>query len=215
MKEGRTMTRATLSGILACAASAGVACAQDAGAQWLADLTITPDHVDVVLSLSMYSPEPWEGLAAIQFDVLNQLGADYGGITEFQILNGLDYLAGPTTINDGDSLLETLIIQAWWHFQFTPDNPIDIIAFRWEPNAGYMIADDGLPIEYDTAPFVGGFDAATWAGPNDDDETIYGIDISDSLEDVTFGWSVVPAPASTFGLLALLAVSARRGRRRA
>jgi hypothetical protein len=201
------MTQASFTGILACAACTGSACAQDAGAQWLADLTIEPDHVDVVLTLSMYSPEPWEGLAHVQFDVLNQLGAEYGGITDFAILNGLDYLKGPTTVNDGDSLLDTSITQAWWHFQFTPDNPIDIIAFRWEPDPGYTIADGDVSVEYATA--LWGV-AAIWAGPNDDDETIYGIDIAESLEEVTFGWSVVPTPASGLVLLAILALYRRR-----
>jgi hypothetical protein len=158
----------------------------------------------------MYSPEPWEGLAQIQFDALNQLGAEYGEITDFQILNGLDYLVGPTTINDGESLLETVIVQAWWHFQFTPDNPIDIIAFRWEPEAGYLIADDGLPVEFRTALALGGVDAAIWAGPDDDDKDIYGINISNSVEEVTFGWSVVPTPASGLVLLATLALGRRR-----
>jgi len=201
------MTRATLSGIVACAMCAGSTSAQEAGAQWLADLTNEPDHVDVVLTLSMYSPEPWEGLAHVQFDVLNQLGAEYGGITEFEILNGLDYLVGPTTINDGDSLVDTTIAQAWWHFQFVPDNPIDVIAFRWEPDAGYTIADHGLTVKYATALWD---DAAIWAGPSDDDTDIYGIDITDSLEEVTFGWSVVPAPATGLAVFALLVLQRRR-----
>jgi hypothetical protein len=202
------MTPASLIAIVFGATCTGSASAQDAGAKWLADLTIMPDHVDVVLSLSMYSPEPWEGLSGIMFDVLNQLGAGYGGITEFQILNGLDYLVGPTTINDGDSLLETSIGQAWWHFQFVPDNPIDIIAFRWEPDPGYLVSDDGLPVEYATSLWG---KAGIWAGPDDDDESIYSINISDSLEDVTFGWSVVPAPATALGLAGVMAIRRRRG----
>ena len=208
------MTRATrISIVVASAVWTGCASAQEAGAQWLADLTIEAHHVDVVLTLSMYSPEPWEGMSTIHFDVLSQLGAEYGGITEFAILNGLDYLSGETTFNDGDSLLGTLLTQAWWHFQFVPDNPLDVIAFRWEPDPGYTVAEDGLAVEYATA--IGNIGAGLWAGPDDDDKDIYGINISNSLEEVTFGWSVAPAPASTFGLLALLAVSARRGRRRA
>lgn len=165
---------------------------------YLADVsheTVVPgEEVTVTISAYMEYDTPFVALSAHEFDALNLDGGDFGELGSFKVLNHLDELISYIIDIDGDSMLYIPGGQLTVFGPFTSDNPIDVFQFTW-------VAEAPGDVLYETE---GSF-AYIWAGDDKDSAEQVETDITN----VTFGWTVVPAPPVT-----LLGLAVLRRRRR-
>jgi hypothetical protein len=195
---------------LAAAVPAHVACAQTW--DWLATVdnpVLDPSEgvttQTVTLSVAMVYDTPFYILGAAIFDTLGALNADYGQITDWEVLSHLDQLTGDLTTTDGTSLYDTNAGQLCTFTNCVHDNPIDVLSFTWK-------LDDDAPLD---APFevtyvTNTHNAAIWAGNDQDDAVSIPVEI---LFEANVSWTVVPAPQAA--LLGLACVIRRRRSTRA
>lgn len=172
-----------------------VLCAAQSSAEWLAEVDVSQDAstVDVTLWVSMQTDEPFLGFASSMFDTLNQTGSEYGSVTGWEVLNNLDEITGDVTTTDGESLFGTQAAKGI--FDITDANPIDVLTFTWEAEAGYLIEQGGADVTYMTSTeFV-----LMWVGEDLDDANAV---MADDIGEAAFGWGIVPAPGA-IGMLGL------------
>jgi hypothetical protein len=179
---------------------------------WLADVAnpvLDPDNgvttQNVTLSVLMEHDTPYYILSFAIFDTLGALNADYGQITDWEVLSHLDQLTGDLTTTDGTSLYDTNAGQLCTFTNCVHDNPIDVLSFTWK-------LDDDAPLD---APFevtyvTNTHNAAIWAGNDQEDAISIPVEF---LFEANVSWTVVPAPPAA--LLGLACVVRRRRSARA
>lgn len=167
---------------------------------WMADVSshvVEPgDHVTVTISALMAHDTPFIALASHEHDLINLDGGDFGEVTGFQVLNHLDELISYLIETDGDSMLHIPGGQLTAFGHFTSDNPIDVFEFTW-------IAEAPGEVSYTSESLY----TYLWAG-HDKDSAAY-VEVT-SITDVSFGWTVVPAPP----VVMVLGIGLASGRRR-
>jgi MYXO-CTERM domain-containing protein len=199
----------TLIGIAGLAAAAN---AQTGSAEWISSVDIAPDNLSatVTWSANMTGDTPFVVLSATIFDSLNTAGAEFGGITSWEVHNMLAELTGDLTQPgdagegdpDNDHLLGTNAGQLTVFGPYTSANPIDFLSFTWTVADGFTIGDGGDVVSYGTSTdsFL------LWVG--DDKDSADALDIGGSVTEASAMWPVVPTPASAallgFGGLALV-----------
>jgi hypothetical protein len=159
---------------------------------WLATVdepVIDPDGVTtqrVTLSALMEAPAPTVYLAATIFDTLGAINAEYGHITDWQVLNNLADLTGDLTTSDGVSLYNTNAGQLCLWGPCTHANPIDVFEFTWQLNDAVDL-DAPIDVMYvtDTAA------ALVKAGTDHDDAEVYEANV---INEAVITWTIVPAP---------------------
>lgn len=165
---------------------------------------IDPDGVTsqkVTLSALMEADAPTVFLSAVIFDTLIAANPDYGTISGWTVLNSLADLTGDLTTSDGTSLYGTNAGQLCLWGPCTMDNPVDILEFTWQL-ADDVDLDAPVTVTYATDTLI----AVVKAGTDHGDAQAYEAEV---INEATFGWTIVPAPA-TLALLAAPVITRRR-----
>jgi hypothetical protein len=182
-------------------------------ATWLYDVTtqdgdalVEPgETATITLSVLMeLAPDdgPYLAFAASIFDVLGAAGAEQGHILGWQVLNHLADLTGDLTTTDGVSLFNINAGQLTGSYDFSDDNPIDVITFEWAPDS-YT----DLEVAYDTTTDYNGPYIYVWQG-----EDYWVADIAAyPVTEAAITFTVIPAPATA--ILFATAGATRRRRR--
>jgi hypothetical protein len=190
----------------------------DGRATWLWEVTtdngdsiVEPgESAQVSLMLDMdpdvnYPDGPVLGLGGVAFDLLGDSGAANGHVTDWQVNPYLIALTGDLTTTDGVSLFGVTAVQ-FTIVVFSPDDPIDVLTFSWEPSMG-----GSYSVEYDSSswnPIV--------VPPQQDHAAIWTGTMESSflvpwpVTEAAISFNVVPTPST---LLALGLTTVLLGRR--